>query len=160
VRILIVTPELAGVAPGGGIAEYVFGLATSLRRRGHDVRVALPAYAHLRARPGLRVTRERLVVPLGVGVSEVAAVSEFSLDAGPDGAALPVILVGEHQHFATARAPSDIYRWPNHEPWIAFSRAIVEFLASSEWRPDVIHGQDAHAAPVPVYLKHLRGERR
>ncbi len=155
-KILIVTPELAGVAPGGGIAEYVVGLATSLLRHGHDVRVALPAYAFLRTRAGLRSVMERLVVPLGVGASEVTAVSEFALDTGRDGAALPVILVGDHKHFATARTPGDIYQWPNHEPWVAFSRAVVEYLAASAWRPDVVHGQDALAALVPVYLRHLR----
>lgn len=155
-KILIVSPELAGVAPGGGIAEYVVGLATSLRRRGHDVRVALPAYAFLSTRAGRRAVTERLVVPLGVGASEVTAVSEFPLDPGRDGAVLPVILVGDHKHFVTARAESNIYQWPNHEPWIAFSRAVVEFLAASKWRPDVVHCQDALAALVPVYLRHLR----
>jgi starch synthase len=159
-KILIATPELAGVAPGGGIAEYVFGLATSLVKRGHDVRVALPAYAYLRARAGLHVITERLVVPLGVGASEVTTISELPAPSGRDRVALPVILVGDHKHFATVQAHGQIYQWPNHEPWIAFSRAIVEFLSSSAWRPDVVHCQDAHTALVPVYLRQLRNEDR
>jgi starch synthase len=159
-KILIASPELAEVAPGGGIAEYVFGLATSLLKRGHDVRVAIPAYAYLRTRAGLRAITERLVIPLGVGASEVTTISELPLPLGRDRGVLPVILVGDHRHFATTHAHGQIYQWPNHEPWIAFSRAIVEFLSLSAWRPDVVHCQDAHTALVPVYLKQLRNEGR
>ena len=158
-KILIATSEIADVAPVGGIAEYVFGLATSLLKRGHEVRVAIPFYAYLRDRQA-RPVAPRLVVPLGVGASEVTAVAEFSLPPSRDGLVLPVTLLGEHRHFATVQAHGQIYQWPNHEPWVAFARAIVEFLGSSAWRPDVIHCQDAHTALVPVYLRHLRNDNR
>src|SRR5437867_6339978 len=156
-KVLLVSPELAELAAVGGIAEYTLGLAMALLRRGHDVRVAIPSYGYLRPRSDRRVLEERLIVKLGVGASEVAAVSEIICTCpGSDDLHLPVFLVGEHRHFATVRNPADIYRWPTHEPWIAFCRAIVDFLASTDWRPDLIHCQDAHAALVPVYVRYLR----
>lgn len=157
-RILLVTSELAELAPVGGIAEYVLGLATALAGAGHEVRIALPAYAFLLDAPGHRlepVTR-RLPVPLGVGATEVTTVHRLELPAPHrDGGPLPVEILGSHRHLASVSSPGEIYRWPNPEPWIAFSRAVVAHLASSPWRPDVIHCQDAHTALVPVYLRHL-----
>jgi starch synthase len=71
---------------------------------------------------------------------------------------LPAILLGEHKHFASVRSDQEIYRWPSHEPWIAFSRAVVDLLSSSYWQPDVIHCQDSHAALVPVYVEQMRSQ--
>jgi starch synthase len=158
-KILLVAAELAKLAPVGGIAEYVLGLATALLRGGHDVRVALPAYAFLRSdeRGRLRELRARLPVPLGVGASEVTAVHELLVDCpGEDDLRLPVILVGSHKHFDSVYSPGQIYRWPNHEPWIAFSRSVIQYVLSSEWQPEVIHCNDSHAALVPAYVRHLR----
>jgi starch synthase len=158
-KILIVAPELAPLVSVGGIAEYALGLATSLLRRGHEVRAAIPFYAYLRSGNDLQEVNDRLVVRLGVGASEVTAVHEACLECPGDGRLkLPAILIGEHRHFASVRSPADVYQWPNHEPWIAFSRAIIDLLDSYDWRPDVIHCQDAHTSLIPVYVKQLRRE--
>lgn len=104
-KILIVTPELADLAPVGGIAEFVLGLATALLRRGHDVKVALPSYGYLRSRSNLQRVNSRLVTPLGVGASEVSTVDETRIHCpGQDHLSLPVILVGEHRHLHTRYA--------------------------------------------------------
>jgi starch synthase len=156
-KILMVASELAEVAPVGGIAEYVLGLATSLLRRGHEVQVAIPSYAYLRSRQDLRVVNERLIVQLGVGMSEVTAVHEMHVDCpGPGHLQLPVLLIGDHKHFSSVRLEKEIYQWPNHEPWIAFSRSIVDLLNFTGWRPDVIHCQDAHTSLIPIYVKQMR----
>jgi len=156
-KILIVTAEISGVVAVGGIAEFVLGLATALVKRGHEVRVAIPAYAHVRARNDLRLTNDRLVTQLGVGASNVTTVHELDLECPGDGSLrLPVIIIGAHTHFASVRSDADIYQWPNHEPWIAFARSIIDLLQSSYWQPDVIHCQDSHAGLVPVYVKWSR----
>lgn len=156
-KILLVTSELAEVAPVGGIAQYVFGLATSLLRRGHDVRIAIPSYGYLPSKYNLRVLNDRLVVHLGIGFTDVTAVHEMHLDCpGKEDLRLPVIVAGGHRHFVSVRSPKDIYDWPNHEPWIAFSRTGVDHLRTSNWRPDVIHCQDAHTALIPIYVAQLR----
>jgi starch synthase len=92
-------------------------------------------------------------------MSEITAVHETHLNCpGAGQLRLPVILLGEHKHFASVRSDKEIYEWPNHEPWIAFSRAVVDLLGSSYWLPDVIHCQDSHAALVPVYVKQMRSQ--
>lgn len=157
-RILIATPEVAELAPVGGIAEYVFGLATALLKKGHEVRVALPLYDFLAQRPDLVSVKERVVVRMGLGATEVASVHRLDLES-TDGSrpSLPVILLGGHKHFATVRQSRDIYDWPNHEPWVVFSRGVVDWLLNErDWQPDIIHCQDSHTALIPVYIRQLR----
>jgi starch synthase len=158
-KILIVTPELAELAPVGGIAEYVFGLAGALLNCGHDVRVALPAYDFLTKRPEIQQVKKRLVVRLGFGASEVGSVYKLHVDcpAGND-RKLPVLLLGGHKHFTSVESDHQVYDWPTHEPWIVFSRAVVDYLLSDhkQWKPDVIHCQDSHTALIPVFVNQLR----
>jgi len=160
-RVLLVAPELTPLAPVGGIAEYLLGLATSLLRKGHDVRVALPAYGYLRSREDLTQIGERLVISLGVGAAEISRAYETSIECpGGDRHRLQVYLLGEHKHLASVSSKELVYRWPNHAPWIVFSRSIIDFLESSDWRPDIIHCHDAHTALVPVYIRELRNKDR
>jgi len=156
-KILLVTPELAEIAPVGGIAEYAYGLAFSLLKAGHEVRVALPFYHYLRQRSDVSMVRHRLAIKLGPGFSEVTDVQSITLKhAEKKSLELPIILSSSHKHFATVQKPYENYDWPNHEPWIVFSRSIIDYLESSEWTPEVIHCQDAHTALIPVYIKQMR----
>ena len=53
-RILTVGAEFAPLAKTGGLADAVAGLCEALCVAGHDVRVLLPRYAHLKAPRGQR----------------------------------------------------------------------------------------------------------
>lgn len=156
-KVLMVTSECAGVAAVGGVAECVSGLAAALSERGHDVRLVVPAYGFLRRHRDMRLVQPRLVVRLGVGASTVTSVGAIDVPGpGAETRPVPVMVLGEHPHFASVQQPGEIYAWPNHEPWIAFSRAVVDWLDGESWRPDVIHCHDAHAALVPVYVQQHR----
>ena len=158
-RILIVTPELAKVVPVGGIAEYALGLASALSSVGHDVRVAVPGYAYIHSDAGFRLEQviKRLPVKLGIGFSEISSVQKLSVRSpGEEGRDLPVYVLGSHKHFSSVSDARQVYQWPNHEPWVAFSRSIIDFLAVSDWHPDVLHCQDAHTALVPVFVENMR----
>ena len=155
-RILLVSAELAPIAAVGGVAEYVLGLAAALTRAGHDVRVILPCYAYLRARTDLKTLSERLIVPMGVSATEITPVYELAVECPGAARSLTVMLAGCHKHFDTVRSAADIYTWPNHEPWIMFSRAVLEVVGALDWQPQVIHCHDAHTALTPVFVSHLR----
>ncbi|TNE52116.1 MAG: glycogen synthase [Deltaproteobacteria bacterium] len=156
-KILMVAPELAKVAMVGGIAEYLLGLSGALLQQGHDVRVALPHYGWLEHEHELTVLRERLPVPLGMGASTVTKVWQTHLTLSREEThRLPVYVMGEHTHFATLQRAVDLYRWPNHEPWVVFNKAVAEWVNVSDWKPDVIHCHDAHAAMLPIYVRDAR----
>ncbi len=158
-KVLLVEAEMSPLAPVGGVAEYVLGLASALRAKAHDVRVAIPAYGYLLSKDGVNRIAERVVVELGLGASDITEVYETAVECpGRPGLTLPVYLLGNHKHFALCRSPEDVYSWPNHEPWIAFCRAVIDFFGDpkSAWTPEVIHCHDAHASLVPTYIKHGR----
>lgn len=142
----------------GGIAEYLWGLAGTLLRRGHDVRVALPHYAFLQETKLPRaVEHSRITVALGLGASTVTDVIKLAVPLpDPRGKNLPVYLLGGHPHFASVTTNQQIYQWPNHEPWVVYCKAVVEWLEASHWQPDIIHCQDAHCALLPVYIQDMR----
>jgi starch synthase len=156
-NVLLVAAEASPLARVGGVAEYVLGLGGALRRRGYDVRVAIPGYGFLLNNAEL--ASDRFIVELGVGATQLGAVYKTSIDVpGDDEAKLPVYLLAAHPHFASVRATSDVYNWPNHEPWIAFCRGVIDFFGAGKepWAPEVIHCQDAHAAMVSTFVKHGR----
>jgi len=158
-KILLVAAEVSPLVPVGGIAEYVLGLASALRAKGHDVRAVIPAYGYLRSKDGVNRIAERVVVELGVGASDITDAYETAVECpGRPGLTLPVYLLSDHKHFTSCRSRDDVYGWPNHEPWIAFCRAVIDFFgaAKAPWRPDVLHCHDAQAALVSTYVKHGR----
>lgn len=149
-RILIAAAEVAPRVVVGGVAEYTAGLARALVARGHDVTVVVPGYGHLSARGEIETILPRLPVPLGVGATEVTSVRRIAPAAAIDP---EILLVGRHRHFDSTLDHADIYRWPNPEPWFAFSRAVVALVEAGIRSPDVVHCQDAHTALVPVFVR-------
>ncbi|HEX7490787.1 MAG TPA: glycogen/starch synthase [Candidatus Limnocylindrales bacterium] len=159
-RVLIVASELAGIASVGGVGEYVLGLARALGLRGHDVKVAMPDYGFVDSdwtRRG-RGDPRRFPVRLGGGWREICTIRRITLAEAEQSPSLEVVLLGAHPHFASVSNPEQAYRWANHEPWVSFSRAIIDLLGIWDWQPDVIHCHDAHAALVPVYVSRMRRE--
>jgi len=148
-KIVIAAAELSEVASVGGVGEYALGLAGELVVHGHDVEVVIPLYGYLSELGDLEPFTDRLPVPLGVGASERVTVRRWPADRLP----FRVTLIAAHRHFASVASPADIYdHWPNHEPWIAFSRAVLEYLRLAESDPDIIHCLDSHAAAIPIFM--------
>src|SRR5260370_34870978 len=59
-NILMVAPEAAPYLRMSDVANVVTGLSTALRKKGHDVRIAIPQYRNLVVEPIL--THSRMVV--------------------------------------------------------------------------------------------------
>jgi len=162
-RILIVAAELAGVAPIGGVAEYVLGLASSLQMCGHDVRIALPRYQFLLAKWNPETVMPGLTIWPGHVHEHRADVLGFSVPNLTDAdRKLSVVLIGQHGHFDAAAQPEDVYRGAGTgpEPWEEFSRAVADYVVAvdGQWRPDVIHCNDGHTALVPAFVSQLKQE--
>jgi starch synthase len=64
--IWMVSAEMSPLAQTGGLADVVRALPPALQRRGHRVRVFLPAYGRIDRRPfAYDVAEDHLAVPLG-----------------------------------------------------------------------------------------------
>ncbi len=152
-KVLMVCSELAPLAKTGGLADAVAGLSGALAARGHDVRIVLPKYAHLppprtavKAVPGVR---KHGLLELEPAPRATAGTSGRRSRNRPPRIYLVELgaLTGEGIYTGDAR---DAGRF------LALAEAALELAAERDWRPDVIHCHDWHAALLPA-LQRARG---
>ena len=137
-RLLFVAAESAPLVKVGGLGDVIGALPAALRARGHDVRVVMPSYRGLDA-PGAELLwsgRERFVEQ-AVDVRVLAPT--------------PTILLVE---CAEAFDRDQVYGEPDDgDRFALFARAVLAFLDEFEWKPEIVHAHDWHAALVPI-LEH------
>ncbi len=148
-KILFLTAEAAPFAKVGGLGDVCGSLPKALKRLGHDVRVVMPAYpsiedAHQTGKWGIGSLPGILQVPVG-GTILPAGV----LRAEIPGSDVPVYFIAERNLY---RRPN-IYGY-NDDPYrfSFFCRAAFDLLPALNWRPDIIHAHDWHAAPGLLWL--------
>lgn len=138
----MVTAEFAPLAKTGGLADAVAGLSRALVAAGHQVRVLLPRYAHLRDLP----TACRAFT---IGHSRFVTIPGAS--TAPE-----VWLTDRHEGTGESRLFDDdvIYFGDDRDAprFLALSEAAAAVATSDHWQPDVIHCHDWHAALVPALL--------
>ena len=143
-KILFVISEVTPFAKTGGLADVGASLPAALQQLGHDVRLVVPRYRSVdTARWALRPTGVETTVELGPRRHRVALWEGRLPDTG-----VPV-------WFADAPALFDrdgLYQtqgrdYPdNLERFSVFCHAVLQWLAQSDWRPDVLHAHDWQAA--------------
>ena len=145
--IVIASAECAPVAKAGGLGDFVQGLARELIRQGHRVEVVLPRYDCLRLESMDRLEK----APLELRLPYFATTLPCDLYQGR--------LDGIPCWFIDPRSPQDFFRRgviygepDDPERFTCFAVAVLEFLAHTGRRPDVIHCHDWHTGLVPVLL--------
>jgi starch synthase len=157
VKILMVTAEYAPPVKVGGLADMVASLSAALVRRGHDVSVALPRYAHL---DGKDVRPLQTCPPFHVRLAGELAVGRLQrLVTVEDG--VKVYVADGDGLFKTP----GIYLGPDGTPppralerKVFHCQAALRLPTLLGWRPDVVHCHDAASALAAVYLR--RSHRR
>ena len=156
-KILLVASEITPYAKTGGLGDVVGGLSSALRERGHEVTCCLPFYRCAReAAPGAKPIGLTLSVPLG-SRAVTGDVLEWTQADG-----VRVLFIRRDEFFDR----SELYTTSVHdyednaERFLFFSKAVVELLGYTRFRPDVVHCHDWQTAFVPVqasYRAHTRG---
>ncbi len=145
-RILYLASEVEPFARTGGLAEVAGALPRSLRALGHDIRVAMPCYGHIDAqRWGLQPLLSDYTVTLG-NRQEQASLYQSTL---PD-SDVPIWFIDNQRLFG---APELYLGEPDAERFIFWCQASLEAARQLDWRPDVIHANDWHAAIVANWLR-------
>jgi starch synthase len=139
----MVTAEFAPLAKTGGLADAVAGLSRALVSAGHQVRVLLPRYAHLRELPAAGQ-------PFMIGSSRYFVLPGTSTE--------PEVWLTDTDTASAQGGLFDedaIYTGDDRDAarFLALSMAAAAVATSVDWRPDVIHCHDWHAALVPALLK-------
>ncbi len=148
-NILTISAEVAPFAKTGGLGDVAASLPKALRMLGHDVRVVMPAYQAIEdgyhsGKYSLRALPGQLSVPTGVGVIPVGV-----FEGRLPGTDVPVYFIAERNMFGRPSVygyGDDAYRFA------FFSRAALELSLALNFRPDVVHGHDWHAAPAVTWL--------
>jgi starch synthase len=144
-NVLMVSAELAPFAKTGGLADAVTGLSDALAARGHDVRVLLPKYAHL---PPADVDATPLDRPVGGRrVLELGAPKRRGA-RGKRQHGVPTVYLLDLEELT----PGPIYHGDDRDAgrFIRLTEAAVDLPAALDWRPEVLHCHDWHAALVPL----------
>jgi starch synthase len=144
-KVLFLSAEAVPFAKVGGLAEFAGALPKALHKMGVDVRLMIPRYNdpdHTRA-TGLKRVGHSLPVPAGPH-TEPAHLFETEVQG------VPVYLIYNDQHFGNRER---VYGF-NDDPqrFLFFSRAVIAAMASLDWKPDLVHANDWHTAPVPTWL--------
>ncbi|HEY9182298.1 MAG TPA: glycogen synthase [Gammaproteobacteria bacterium] len=143
-RILTVCAEFAPWAKTGGLADAVAGLCDALCAAGHDVRVLLPRYAHLAPPRGPRHVVDGLGGPFLLGELE----PEPEADAARPRRTTPRVFLLELGDLVA----DTIYTGDARDAgrFLRLASAAVAASTAADWRPDLLHCHDWHAALAPV----------
>lgn len=148
-KILMAAPEVAPFAKTGGLAEVVAALSKTLAGLGHDVRIILPRYQVVKP-SGFNPVVEKIWVEIGSKREKAtvkATLTQNNL----------VYFVENERYFNREGLYGTPYgdHQDNDERFIFFSKAILAFLKTIDYQPDVIHCHDWQTGLIPVYLTTL-----
>lgn len=151
-KILFATSEAHPLIKTGGLADVASSLPRALLKRGHDIKILLPAY------PGVLVKAKE------IGVKKVAEISLSGQTIGLlqtrlPGSRVTVILVDIPQFSERDGNPycgPDGSDWSdNHWRFFVFARAaeaIALNKANLNWQPDIVHCNDWQTGLIPALL--------
>ena len=134
----MVSAEYAPLAKTGGLADSVAGLSQALHARGHDVRVVLPSFG----RP----------LPAGWSASPLNGAADAGFLEARSGDSGPVVYLLDAPEVT---GDGEIYTGDERDAarFCRFCRGALELAQALDWRPDVVHCHDWHAAPVTALMR-------
>src|SRR5258706_1877786 len=150
-RALYVTSEIFPLTKTGGLADVSAALPSALRQLGVDARVLLPGY--------------RQALERAPNLTEVAHFGDFFghgqtrlLETRLPKTQVPVWLVDCPSLFDRPGGPyQDVHgeEWQDNAVRFALLNHVAAAIAngiSNEWRPDIVHANDWHAALISLLL--------
>ena len=145
-KILFVASEAAPFVKVGGLGEVMHSLPKALRKLGHDARVLAPKYASvdLEKYP-MKTEVKELRLESGDKDPYGILVSNILRHDSADGA---VNYFLENMEYYEKRA--NVYGYLDDTVrWVLLSKAALEFVRRSDWKPDVIVASDWQSGFVP-----------
>jgi starch synthase len=156
-RVLHVAAEVHPLIKTGGLADVVGALPGALAAAGCDVRLLLPAYGDVLARwPAERVLQE-----VGAPLGSLFGASRVRLLRGTlPNSTVPLYLLDAPWLYERGGNPyvnSDGLPWADNHLRFGLLGHVAAQLAGGaldpDWRADILHAHDWHAALAPVCLR-------
>ncbi|MDD4271279.1 MAG: glycogen/starch synthase [Patescibacteria group bacterium] len=159
IKVLFLSAEVAPLAKVGGLGDVAGSLPKALAGLGIDIRICLPFYGLIDKR---KYPAEKIISRLAVTTGDKDKIIDVYKTNLP-GTKIPVYLI-EHKFFSSSeiysgprlilngkytRQPDDLKRFA------FFSRAALAVAKKLNFKPDVMHLNDWHTAPVAGFIKTL-----
>lgn len=144
-KVLFVAAEAVPFAKVGGLAETAAALPKALRALGVDVRIMIPRYGSVR-NEATKAERIGDPIPVKAGAQEERVHLLRTTGLGD----VPVYLLWDGNYFS----PREKVYGFNDDPqrFMFFSRSVLAALRVLDWKPDLIHANDWHTAPIVAWL--------
>ncbi len=153
-NILIAASEVVPFAKSGGLADVTGVLPKALKALGHNVIVVMPRYYIIdKDHNGLQSLPGALGVPMGVIGEEWAEIYEGRLPNSD----VPVYFIENHHYFGRVGLYNEngIDFNDNDSRFIFLSKAAMQLCKKLDFKPDIIHANDWHTAPMTILLNTL-----
>ena len=151
-KIMYVSAEVAPFSKVGGLADVMGSLPKVLEKMGHEVAIFTPLHGCIdQKKYNIQdVPNSKLTIDYSYGQYY------FNLKMAklPD-SNINVFFLDNSKYFAPFNEvyPRNIDTRYEHERFIAFSHAAIEYARLLNFKPDIIHSNDWHTAMIPVYMK-------
>lgn len=150
-KILFASAEVKPFSKVGGLADVVGSLPKYLEKDA-EIAIFTPLYGCIDKKKCGLEHLEHSRLKIAFGWSE----NFFELyKATLPGTNINVFFIDNPKYFGCFDMvyPFNIDERYNHERFIAFSRATLEYAQLLNFKPDVIHANDWHTGMLPTYLK-------
>ncbi|MCM8787360.1 MAG: glycogen synthase [Candidatus Omnitrophica bacterium] len=143
----MVSAEVSPFTKAGGMADVVSSLASSLRKRGHDVRIITPKH-------GVIYDKKFNIYPIknkNFLIIDKKNIFKYNLLRGKEKNNIPVYFIDHKEFFGGRRT---IYGYKDDaQRFIFFDLAVLDAVKKLNWKPDIIHCHDWHAGLIPYFIK-------
>lgn len=154
-KVLFVSAEVAPFSAVGGLAQVAYFLPKALKKAGIDIRVFTPRYGSINS---ALLQTQNVIQGLKVPTKEdtqssrphelVCNIKVLKSPKQGD----PTIYFLENMEYYEQRA--NVYNYSDdHVRFGLLSRAVLEFIKTGEFVPDIIHLNDWHTGYLPNYLE-------
>ena len=149
-KILFLSAEVDPYAKTGGLADVAGSLPKTIRRRGHDIRIAMPAFRRIdKQRFGLEQAIDSISISMNVETWP-ATIYQATMDDG-----VPIYFTDNAHYFDR----ENIYGYEDDaDRFVFFCRTALEMCKHMDWRPDIVHCNDWHTGIVPNWLHTIYAE--
>ncbi len=142
-NVLFATIEMSPLAKVGGLGDVAGSLPRALRSKGADVRVAMPMHGPIeRASLNLRHLLHAVHVPWPAGDERVDVWQS-------DVRGVPVYLIENERYFGRPKLYGED---DDKDRFLFLCDALLAAAPHLGFRPDVVHAQDWHTAPILTRL--------
>ncbi len=151
-RVLVASSEIVPFAKTGGLADVTGALPKALRKIGVEADCILPLYRGIdRQRHPMSPTGPPVRVPLGHR-AETGVIEEADAGGGVRAFLVRCDRYFDREFFYGTRDGDYV---DNCERFTFFCRAVMEWIARSGVRYDVVHCNDWQTALIPAYVRTL-----